>query len=508
VPYSCYSSGSGKVRSLTLDRLARFLWGALLVALPVTSFRYMPLMGAGTYVRPLALYPLGLLMLVLLGMLWMKQIPRPWPGTFSLLLVFVLIVGFSIAWGALFAPVVLRGVSYWDRALRASITVVIGLSFFVAAVWMNQDEDALRFSVKWLLAGMALHLLWGSIQAVGLNIGLRPYLNPIQQSFSVRGLVKNKRISGFAYEPSWLAGQLATIYLPWLFASLLARYRISRFRWLTYGLLLGGLTALLLTYSRSGLFITVGALSLTLLLAGGEPLSAFWGWYRAGFRRNAKINRWNALQNVGSRIVLGLGAVGTLAAAAYLLADKGYIATFWNSAKGDLWSYAVDVYLGPRLAYAVAALNAFQQHPWTGVGLGASGFYIYHHMPDWILYGVPEIARQLSPDSGLYPNPKNMYIRLLAEAGLPGLIAYLTFLLSLFGYALSALRKATPQARFLGMVGIFSLAAVALQGISQDSFALPDIWINLGILAGLAGRWLESDNSTVESAGSLDEETL
>jgi hypothetical protein len=58
------------------------------------------------------------------------------------------------------------------------------------------------------------------------------------------------------------------------------------------------------------------------------------------------------------------------------------------------------------------------------------------------------------------------------------------------------------------MVGIFSLAAVALQGISQDSFALPDIWINLGILAGLAGRWLESANSTVESAGFLDEETL
>ena len=70
------------------------------------------------------------------------------------------------------------------------------------------------------------------------------------------------------------------------------------------------------------------------------------------------------------------------------------------------------------------------------------------------------------------------------------------------------MRKATPQARFLGMAGIFSLAAVALQGISQDSFALPDIWINLGILAGLAGRWLESGNSTVEGAGSLDEEAL
>ena len=44
-----------------LNRTARFLWGAALLALPVTSFRYFPFMGEGTYVRPLSLYPLALL---------------------------------------------------------------------------------------------------------------------------------------------------------------------------------------------------------------------------------------------------------------------------------------------------------------------------------------------------------------------------------------------------------------------------------------------------------------
>ena len=35
-----------------------------------------------------------------------------------------------------------------------------------------------------------------------------------------------------AYEPAWLAGQIATIYLPWLFASLLTKIRLTRFKWL------------------------------------------------------------------------------------------------------------------------------------------------------------------------------------------------------------------------------------------------------------------------------------
>ena len=41
-----------------IRRLIRFLWGAVLLTLPVTSFRYFPGLGETTYVRPLAFYPL------------------------------------------------------------------------------------------------------------------------------------------------------------------------------------------------------------------------------------------------------------------------------------------------------------------------------------------------------------------------------------------------------------------------------------------------------------------
>jgi len=484
------------VRKLTLDSFTRILWATVLVTLPITSFRYMPFMGAGTFVRPLALYPLGLLMPILLYQVWKKRLTRPWSGSLTILLAFSLTALLTTMFGALMAPIELHGVGYWDRSLRAWVTLIIGLSFFVSAVWMNRSEEELKFSLKWLLAGLALHIVWGGIQAVGLQTGMRGELNAIQNLFSVRGLPKNKRVAGFAYEPSWLAGQLAALYIPWLFASLLARYRLSRFKWLEPILLLGSFAILLLTYSRSGLAVTVGAAVLTFIVAGSGMMKNLWTWYRAGFQRGVDNSQWGRIQASGSRIVISLILIGAVVASAAFLADKGYIAALWNSSAESLWDYAIDAYLGPRLAYVIAALNSFQLHPLTGVGLGASGFSMYAHIPDWALSGVPEIARQMSPSTNLYPNPKNFYIRLLAEMGLPGFILYVSFLFTMLAYALKGLRRAEPFWRFIGTAGFFSVMAVAAQGISQDSFAMPEMWVNLGMLAGVIAFALKSEDKS------------
>ena len=480
---------------LSLDNISHFLWALVLVTLPVTSFRYVPFMGEGTTVRPLAIYPLALLLPLLLVRLKQGRIARPWPGALTVLLAFVLAVLAATVFGGLLAPLPLRGVDYADRAVRALLTVGIGLAFFVAAIWMNQSEADLRFSVGWLLVGLLLDLTWSAMQFVGLNTGYRQQLIKIQNLFSVRGLVQNKRASGFAFEPSWLAGQLAALYLPWLFAALFSGYRAfgrpmpssdKSARWMEPVLLLGALAGLLLTYSRSGLVVVVLAAAFTFAIAGRETASAFWGWVRAGFNFQRWTSRWAAIKAAGSRVVLAGLTVAVLAGAAVFLADKGYIAALFTSQKEDLFSYAVDAYLGPRLAYSAAALETFQGAPWMGVGLGASGFTMYSHMPDWALAGVPEIAEQLSPNSNLYPNPKDLYARLLAETGLLGFALFVAFLAALLADALGLLRGASPAARWLAMAALFTFAAVVLQGFSQDSFAMPEMWINLGMLAGAA----------------------
>ncbi len=140
---------------------------------------------------------------------------------------------------------------------------------------------------------------------------------------------------------------------------------------------------------------------------------------------------------------------------------------------------------GPRFGYIIGGMAAFDASPLTGVGLGASGFWIYQNLPDALLMGEPEIAEALSPASHLFPNPKNLYVRLLAETGLVGLALFLAFWLGILADGLAAARQSASFPRFLGAACIFTLTALAFYVFSVDSFAMPELWVNLGILAGV-----------------------
>jgi len=477
---------------ITLDGLARFLWAAALLTLPVTSFRYFPL-GEDAVVRPLSLYPLALLLPLLLIRLARRKIRSPWPGALILLGAFLLVSLAVTIFGCLYAPPALRDQFYWGRAVRAWATVAIGLFFFVSAIWMNQDEDDLRFSLRWLLAGLCLNLLWSGVQALAFYTPLldKHLVTVWQKAFSTRPLIKTERVSGLSFEPAWLAGQLAAVYLPWLFASLLTRYRLSRYKWLEPALLALTIVLLLMTFSRGGILIAAAAAALTSLLVGRAALARLWRWFVSGFGRRA------------GPLALRLGVLAMIAAAlagaVLFLGQKKYVVSLFTTKAANLEEFVIANYAGARVAYAWGAMGAFQEHPWTGVGLGASGFYIYRHLPDWALTTVPEIAKHLSPESRLYPNPKNLYVRLLAETGLLGFTLFGIFQLSLLGEVRLALRRDSEALRFLGAAALFSWLAVVLYSFTQDSFANPSLWVNLGILAGLSGLWSNHPRSKEKS---------
>lgn len=479
---------------MSLSRISRILWALTLISLPITSFRYMPFMGAGTFVRPLALYPLAALLLVLFIMLWRREIRFPRLASFTVLTAFTLAAVAATAIGAAFAPLELRGVQYWERAIRAFITLAIGLSFFLAAAWMNQEKAQVRFSVRWLMVGLIGHIVWGAIQLYGLNHGYRAELREIQELFSVRGLVRNRRVSGFAFEPSWLAGQLAVLYLPWLVAQVLTSdYRqwgktspAARLRLLIAPiLLLGALGTLLATYSRMGLLMTAVAMIVTVLVAGREVLRLVWDWFLAGFRRGVEKGSLARMQAAATRVLLIVLMVTVLSGAGIFLASRNYISSLWTSDLSDVWRYLSNASMGPRVGYAVGAMSAFDANPLTGIGLGASGFWIYQNIPNELLMGEPEIAEALAPNSGLFPNPKNLYARLLAETGLTGLTLFISFWLVILADGLSAARCSAQCMRFLGATAVFTLVAIGFYAISVDSFAMPELWLNLGILAGV-----------------------
>src|SRR6186997_1827300 len=113
---------SSAASSLSIDRISRFLWGAALLTLPVTSFRYFPLLGDNTYVRPLALYPIAILLPLLTLQLMQKKESLPSAGTLIPLLAFLLVALAATGVGLLIDPLPMRGFEYLGRVFRAWVT--------------------------------------------------------------------------------------------------------------------------------------------------------------------------------------------------------------------------------------------------------------------------------------------------------------------------------------------------------------------------------------------------
>jgi hypothetical protein len=158
-----------------------------------------------------------------------------------------------------------------------------------------------------------------------------------------------------------------------------------------------------------------------------------------------------------------------------------------------------------RLAYAervmfwTIGLRVFALHPLLGVGLGNTGFYFRELTPAYSYY-LPELVRILTGTQE-FPNPKNLWVRLLAETGIVG---FSIFIIWLFIMALGALMLIKKRNGLSGVVGLATFLAILAQfweGFSLDTFALPQFWILLGLTTAL----LTNRTDPIESAGASAE---
>ena len=123
-----------------LAKIAGILWAATLVTLPVTSFRYFP-GGEATYVRPLAFLPLATLLIVMLVRRLRGEVRWPFAASFSPLVAFLLMVLIASAAGILLDPAPMRGQEVAGRVVRAWLTLLIGVCFFVGALLLSYDRE-------------------------------------------------------------------------------------------------------------------------------------------------------------------------------------------------------------------------------------------------------------------------------------------------------------------------------------------------------------------------------
>ncbi len=470
------------LREDRLIKLIDIFWGLVLLAMPVTSFPYFPAIFGRATVQPLSLYPLAILFILFLVYLW-KRKELPLPLQIIPLAAFLLVALCTSMLGGTYAPEDLGPVSYWERVFRSWSTIIIGLAFFLVAFgvsyYQKATQESLKKSLKWLYTGLALTIIWGGIQAVAVNTKLinRGLIDDLQLLVSQRPLMY-QRVSGFAYEPAWLGDSLVILYFAWLVTSIITGFRISRYKWLEPVLAAASFVLLLTTLSRSGLINLIVTGGIVFIFAGFGQIKKGFAWFMAPFRNSGQGSKWLRFGIVLGILVFILGGFWFL--------DNSIFSTLWDQGlKSGLLDYLLANRLGSRLAYSYSGLRVFSRHPWTGVGLGASGFYMFDYYPDWA-FTIParELANQFGERFRLFPNPKNMYVRLLAETGIVGFWLYMSVLFSMFGSLYGRLKKGDFISRVIGTAGLFGWIAVILSNFAQDSFALPFAWVILGMCLG------------------------
>lgn len=476
------------------------LWALLLITIPITSFPPLVDLVGGTPVAPLAMAPLAALLILWLLPALVRGRKLPW--LLLPFLFFVAVVLVSAAAGLTLGILPLRGATVLGRELRALFTLALGAGFYLTASLLPEHHPDLRRALRFITLGGVLTLLWATVQAGVVMTGgedvPQAFVN-MHRLIAPRDLVPD-RLTGMAFEPSWFGDQLVVFYLPlWIGAVLTRTSAWSSSRrgwWLEAFFSAWGLAALLLTRSRISY--------LSLALAGGA-LGLFAVWQAAGWiqRRLAprggllgRLPAW-ALKCAMLLVFLGLSSAAIVGAAwAYSRVDPRMVRLFQTIDRLPevrahypnevTYEIANRVAFAERVAYWQAGMATFADHPLLGVGLGNAGFFIESNLPGYA-YRLTEIKDLRSGAFAGLPNPKNLWVRLLAETGLAGFAAYLAWWVPMGATALVLWRRGTGLPRLLGLAGVLGLIASVGEGFSLDTLALPHSWILLGLVTTAAG---------------------
>ncbi len=471
-------------------------WACLLVSLPVTTFPFVARTLGGGQASPLAGLPL--IFLVAAWLVPNLVVGGRLPSISKPLLCLGLIAAGSGA-AAIFLEIYPAfGQDVNDRIVRGLITLGIGMAFYLVASKFPRSDRALRYSLMLLYIGAALMLVWATVQAY---VVLRDFpevpdrLNRFHRLFSMRDM-SPQRVSGFAFEPSWLADLLIIVYIPLWLASVIRRYSVF-----TGGkgrltvelvLLIWGSAIFFVTFSRIGYvaaFLVVGAMGLTAAWKIAGRLTTR-STLRVGGVSPSGIRLRQLLASLGLVILLIAVMLGLVYAASAF--DKRIARLFTydyarllTGGETSVYSFANRLAYAERLIYWAMGFRAFSLHPLLGVGLGDIGFFFSKTLPGFG-YGLVEMIWLLEGKLDI-PNAKNLWVRLLGETGIAGFAAYLVWL-GMIGLAARELAQGRHGVRaVIGLAGLMALLAQLAEGFSLDSFALPQFWIITGLVTAALG---------------------
>jgi hypothetical protein len=495
-------------RSRLYQNILNILWAAALISLPFTSFPLLVNL-TGAIVAPLAAIPVFLLILLWFIPYVLRRGALPRETTPVVIFSLIALLACSLAF---FLDIPgFKGRTLLGQELRALVTLIIGLAFlFVFSTW-PQNEDRLQKTFKWLTIGGIIAMIWTLVQAYYIFLqayNYPPWVENIQEwlvlqspYFNARG----RRVTGFTYEASWFAHQMVMLYIPLWLAATYQRTSAFKFRFFRLSLenllLVLGVGLFFLTSPRIGLisFLLIGVfVFLKINLAILRRLVNFIS-HRRWFQASQAQAPLRIFVTIFTSVLILLIYTALLVGVIFLVSQRDYRMELlitnpptWVEIKAALTlkesvllSLAHRLAFLERMVYWFTGWHIFNDHAWLGVGLGNAGFFALEQTPSvgWGSYEIRNLLFRLEQ----LPNIKSFWVRLFAETGLVGFSVFASWLVVIFQSARLTLRSHQPVLQTAALAGQLSLIAFIGEGFSIDSFAMPYLWVTIGLVA--AASW-------------------
>ena len=346
-----------------------------------------------------------------------------------------------------------RFINQFGSLIIASI--IIPLTFYNGFKSININK-AFRLIRKVVLVSLIIALIYSIIEILIVKFNMVNLKKPLLNLFDYFPFTEAKtdmrlrRISSVTFEPPALGTYLLSI-AGWMFSYILTEKKNFKYLPTVIVLFLGFMSG-----SRAAFFAIIIQFIIASII----------------FLKNKNLTR-----NL-YRIIIGLSTASILTIAYFSEPIFSYIEKEINSFKLDDSTHSLSN--KSRFGIQQAMFYVFLENPISGTGYGLQAFESRKKYPTWAKKNNWEFRlKYLNQNDKRFPPGYNMYLRILSETGLVGLLLFGLILLQIFLWCFNNLKSENSIMAFIILI---SMIGFSLNWLKMDSFRIYFFWLCLALI--------------------------
>ncbi len=346
-----------------------------------------------------------------------------------------------------------RFINQFGSLIIASI--IIPLTFYNGFKWININKT-FRLIRRVVLASLIIVLIYSIIEILIVKFDMVNLKKPILNLFDYFPFTEAKtdmrlrRISSVTFEPPALGTYLLSI-AGWMFSYIFTEKKNFKYLPIVIVLFLGFMSG-----SRAAFFAIIIQFIIASII----------------FLKNKKLTR-----NI-YRIIIGFSTASILTITYFSEPIYNYIKKEINSFKLDDSTHSLSN--KSRFGIQQAMFYVFLENPISGTGYGLQAFESRKKYPTWAKKNNWEFRlKYLNQNDKRFPPGYNMYLRILSETGVVGLLLFGLILLQIFLWCFNNLKSENSIMAFIILI---SMIGFSLNWLKMDSFRIYFFWLCLALI--------------------------